>query len=142
MKFNFVFAVTVIVSLLTINTVAAQFIPDAANADDLEDQFMSSLPSDIQGAVKERNEQEEEQLAIDNLLSSETSLEKTKVLLRKINQQLNRVEEEINKQDPSFIKKDNFVLQVNDLVIWNRGKIGVTYTEKKGQYEFKKKNIV
>ena len=106
MKFNFVFAVTVIVSLLTINTVAAQFIPNAANADDLEDQFMSSLPSDIQGAVKERNEQEEEQLAIDNLLSSETSLEKTKVLLRKINQQLNRVEEEINKQDPSFIKKD------------------------------------
>ena len=39
----------------------------------------------------------------------------------------------------SFIQKDNFILQVNDLVIWNRGKIGATYTEKKGQYEFKKK---
>ena len=33
-------------------------------------------------------------------------------------------------------------MQVNDLVIWNRGKIGSSYTEKKGQYEFKKKKIV
>ncbi|NDB28925.1 hypothetical protein EB155_04405, partial [archaeon] len=101
MKLNLLF--TVIASIFTLNTLTAQFLPNAAGADDLEEQFMSSLPSDIQGAVKERNEQEEEQLAIDNLLSSETSLEKTKVLLRKINQQLKRVEQEINKQDPTII---------------------------------------
>ena len=55
---------------------------------------------------------------------------------------IGRIYSALGSTELSFIKKDNFILQVNDLVIWNRGKIGCTYTEKKGQYEFKKKNIV
>ena len=55
---------------------------------------------------------------------------------------IGRIYSALGSTELSFIKKDNFVLQVNDLIIWNRGKIAETYTEKKGQYEFKKKNIV
>ena len=54
---------------------------------------------------------------------------------------IGRIYSALGSTELSFIKKDNFVLQVNDLVIWDRGKIGATYTEKKGQYEFKKKKI-
>ena len=55
---------------------------------------------------------------------------------------IGRIYSALGSTELSFIQKDNFILQVNDLVIWKGGKIGTTYTEKKGQYEFKKKNIV
>ena len=55
---------------------------------------------------------------------------------------IGRIYSALGSTELPFIQKDNFILKVNDLVIWNRGKIGATYTEKKGQYEFKKKNIV
>jgi glutamate N-acetyltransferase/amino-acid N-acetyltransferase len=55
---------------------------------------------------------------------------------------IGRIYSALGSTELSFIRKDNFILQVNDLVIWNRGKIDLAYTEKKGQYEFKKKNII
>jgi len=55
---------------------------------------------------------------------------------------IGRIYSALGSSELSFIKKDNFILKVNDLVIWDKGKIGSSYSEKKGQYEFKKKNIV
>lgn len=64
----------------------------------LSDEFMEGLPASVRGEIDVKNKLQDEE-DIEKLFQSETSLDKTKILLQKIKAQLTALEDRFNEID-------------------------------------------